>query len=409
MGKTYLLKEFGRGEFKRVHYINFEKRRDMDTLFKETFDTRRIIENISLKLDREIDIKEDLLIFDEIQDCPEAITSLKYFNEDMKELALCCAGSHIGVSMNRESFPVGQVDFLNLFPMNFEEFLMAANKRKAAYLSEFSDETVIPEIVHHELWQDLKRYYIVGGMPEAVKRYMDLKETPYEAFTNVREVQQGILEGYRGDFAKHAGKENAAHINRVFDNIPVQLSRDIDGSVQKYRFKGVIPNKSKFAHLDGPIDWLVRSGLAIKVFIVNTPALPLKNSRKENTFKLYLFDTGLLGCMQELPFDSVLNQDYGRYKGYYAENFTAQEFTGAGVREIFSWAGKNSEIEFLRVIGNTVVPVEVKSGARTKAKSLLAYKNKYSPALRIKITANNLHREDNQLHNYPLYLAGKIK
>lgn len=409
VGKTYLLKEFGRREFKRVHYINFEKRRDMDTLFKETFDTRRIIEFISLKLDTEIDIDEDLLVFDEIQDCPEAITSLKYFNEDMKELALCCAGSHIGVSMNRESFPVGQVDFLNLFPMNFEEFLMAVNKRKAAYLSEFSDETGIPEIVHRELWQDLKIYYIVGGMPEAVKRYMDLKENPYEAFTNVRVVQQGILEGYRGDFAKHAGKENAAHINRVFDNIPVQLSRDIDGSVQKYRFKGVIPNKSKFAHLDGPIDWLVRSGLVTKVFIVNTPAIPLKNSRKENTFKLYLFDTGLLGCMQELPFDSILNQDYGRYKGYYAENLVAQEFTGAGVRELYSWAGKNSEIEFLRVINNTVVPVEVKSGARTKAKSLSAYKNKYSPALLIKITANNLHREDKQMHNYPLYLAGKIK
>jgi predicted AAA+ superfamily ATPase len=414
VGKTYLLKEFGRREFKQVHYINFEKRHDLDFLFKETFDTKRVVENISFILDKEIDINADLLIFDEIQECPEALTSLKYFNEDMKELALCCAGSHIGVSLNQKSFPVGQVDFLNLFPMNFEEFLMAINKRKAALLAEFSDETVIPEVIHHQLWKDLKVYYITGGMPEAVKRYLDLKENPYEAFKNVRIVQQGILQGYRSDFAKHAGKENAAHINRVFDNIPVQLSKNIDTSVSRFRFKGIIPNKSKFVHLEGPIDWLFKSGLIIKVFIVNTPALPLKNFKKDNIFKLYLFDTGLLGCMTDLPFDSILNQDYGRYKGFYAENFTAQEFTaaeygGTGNQELFSWAGKNSEIEFLKVIDTTVVPVEVKSGQRTKAKSLLVYKNKYSPQLQIKITANNLQRENTQIHNYPLYLAGKIK
>ncbi|NIM16764.1 MAG: AAA family ATPase [Candidatus Aminicenantes bacterium] len=409
VGKTYLLKEFGSREFKQAHYINFEKGIDVDFLFKENFDVKRIIENISIILDKEINIEEDLLIFDEIQECPKALTSLKYFNEDMKELALCCAGSHIGVSLSKESFPVGQVDFLNLFPMNFEEFIMAVNKKKAELLAEFSDETVIPEVIHRQLWRDLKIYYITGGMPEAVKRYIDLRENQFEAFKNVRVVQEAILEGYRSDFAKHAGKENAAHINRVFDNVPVQLSRNIDASVQRYRFKGVIPNKSKFVQLEGPIDWLLKSGLIIKVFIVNTPVLPLKNYSKDNIFKLYLFDTGLLGCMQGLPFDSILNQDYGRYKGYYAENFVAQEFVAAGCGKLFSWVGKDSEIEFLRVIDNRVVPVEVKSGARTKAKSLLVYKNKYSPQLQVKITANNLQRENKQMHHYPLYLAGKIK
>lgn len=413
VGKTFLLKEFGRREFKQVHYINFERRHDLDFLFKETFDTKRVIENISIILDKEIDIEADLLIFDEIQECPGALTSLKYFNEDMKELALCCAGSHIGVSLNQKSFPVGQVDFLNLFPMNFEEFLMAISKRKAALLSEFSNETVIPEVIHHQLWQDLKVYYITGGMPEAVKRYLDLKDNPHEAFNNVRSVQQAILQGYRGDFSKHAGKENAAHINRVFDNIPVQLSKNIDDSVSRFRFKGIIPNKSKFVQLEGPIDWLLKSGLVIKVFIVNTPALPLKNFKIDNIFKLYLFDTGLLGCMTDLSFDSILNQDYGQYKGFYAENFTAQEFIaagygGAGDRELYSWVGKESEIEFLKVMDNAVIPVEVKSGQRTKAKSLLVYKNKYAPPLMIKITANNLHRESTPIHNYPLYLAGKI-
>jgi uncharacterized protein len=409
VGKTYLLKEFGANEFKHIHYINFEKRRDMDFLFKESLEVEKIVENISIILDRDIDITNDLLIFDEIQECPEAITSLKYFNEDMKQLALCCAGSHIGVSLNFKSFPVGQVDFLHLFPMNFEEFLGAVNKRKTVLLKEFSYKTTIPEAIHRKLWEDLLVYYITGGMPEAVKRYIDFQETPYEAFNNVRAVQQGILQGYRGDFAKHAGKVNAAHINRIFDNIPIQLSKNINGSVQRFRFKGVIPDKSKYVQLEGPIDWLLKSGLIIKVSVVNTPTLPLKSFSKENIFKLYLFDTGLLGCMQNLPFDSILNQDYGRDKGYYAENFVAQEFTAAGTRELFSWAGKNSEIEFLRILDNAVVPVEVKSGSRTKAKSLSVFEKKYSPPLQIKISANNLNRENPKNHNYPLYLAGKIQ
>lgn len=408
VGKTYLLKEFGRREFKKVHYINFEKGYDVDFLFKENLDVHRIIANIALLLGREINIKEDILIFDEIQECPEAMTSLKYFNEELKELAVCCAGSHVGVSLNIKSFPVGQVDFLTLFPMNFEEFLLAIDEKKARILVEYTDETLIPEAVHRMLWKDLKTYYVTGGMPEAVKRYVDLYENQFEAFTNVRTVQQTILQGYRSDFAKHAGKENAAHINRVFDSVPVQLSRNIDGSVNRYRFKGVIPNKSKFSQLEGPIDWLLRSGLIIKVSMVNTPALPLKSYSKDNMFKLYVFDTGLLGCMLDLPVESILNQDYGRYKGYYAENFVAQEFAAAGCSELYSWAGRESEIEFLRIIDNSVVPVEVKSGSRMKARSLQVYKDKYSPKLRIKISANNLLRGAEQLYNYPLYLAGKI-
>jgi uncharacterized protein len=408
VGKTFLLKEFGSREFKQVHYINFQKRRDFDFLFKETLDAIKIVRGISLILDKEIDIENDLLIFDELQDCPEAITSLKYFNEDLKQLALCCAGSHIGVSMNRESFPVGQVDFLNLYPMNFEEFLMAVSKRKASLLADFNDETTIPEAIHRQLWEDLKTYYFIGGMPEAVKRYVDLKDHPYEAFNSVRGVQHSIIQGYRGDFAKHAGKENAAHINRVFDNIPLQLSRNLDVSVQRYRFKGVIPNKSKFSQLEGPIDWLLKSGLIIRVSIVNVPELPLKSYCKDNIFKLYFFDTGLLGSLLDLSFDSLLNQDYGRYKGYYAENYVAQEFMATGCKDLYSWVGRSSEIEFLRILDNAVVPVEVKSGNRTKAKSLLVYNNKYSPGQQIKITANNLHRKNKQMQNFPLYLAGKI-
>ncbi len=407
VGKTYLLKEFGQREFNQIHYINFEKANDVEFVFKENFNVKRIVDDISIILNKNINIKEDVLIFDEIQECAKAMTSLKYFNEDMRELALCCAGSHIG--LNKGPFPVGQVDYLNLYPMSFEEFLMAIDERKANILSDFSNKTVISEAIHRVLWRELKIYYITGGMPEAIKRYLDLKENLYEAFTNIRLVQQGIIQGYRSDFAKHSGGENAAHINRVFENIPIQLSKNIDASVSRYRFKGVIPNKTKFAQLAGPINWLLKSGIVIKVYIAKKPVLPLKNFSNDNTFKLYLFDTGLLGCILNLPFDSILNQDYGQYKGYYAENFVAQEFVSDGCNELFSWVGRNSEIEFLRVINNNIVPVEVKSGSRTKAKSLSVYINKYSPNLSIKISAINLNRENKKLYNYPLYLAGKIQ
>jgi hypothetical protein len=199
------------------------------------------------------------------------------------------------------------------------------------------------------------------------------------------------------------------HIVSVFENVPMQLSTNLDGSVRRYRFKGVIPRKKGYAELQGPIDWLEKAGLILKVKVCKKAQIPIDSFCSNNIFKLFLFDIGLLGCMLDLPVNLIYSQDYGTTKGYFAENFVAQEFTASGILKLYSWTQGISEIEFLRVIDDTLVPVEVKSGTRTQAKSLRQYMLKYSPQRAVKISAKPLNRQEGEaLQNYPLYLAAKL-
>jgi hypothetical protein len=249
---------------------------------------------------------------------------------------------------------------------------------------------------------------VTGGLPEAVEHYRTHCDDLPEALRGVRTIQRALLQGYQSDFSKHAGKVNAVHINRVLEAVPMQMLRVVDNSVGRFRFKGVVPEKSKFAQLEGPIDWLVKTGLILKVHLVEKPILPLRAYAKPNLFKLYLFDVGMLGCMLDLPIASILGQDYGTYKGYYAENIVAQELSAAGRAPLYSWCARQSEIEFLLTRENGVIPVEVKAGIRAHARSLSVYAEKYTPPLRIKVTARNLARATPDCHNFPLYLAGKL-
>ena len=407
-GKTWLLKEFGKNEFRKIHYVNFEKSEKYRNLFSSGYNCRDIVNSISIIEQEDFILQEDLLVFDEIQECPEAITSLKYFCEEMNELALCCAGSLIGISFSGYSFPVGKIDILNMYPMNFEEFLMADNPQAASVLQKFDRNTVVSEPVHQLLWDELKIYFMTGGMPEAISAYLQNKGNLLDALNKTRDIQNLLVLGYRSDFSKHAGKENAAHINRIFDNVPEQIRKNIDGGVSRYRFKGVIPNKSKYSQFQGPIDWLLNAGLGIKCSIVETPSLPLKSNARQGIMKIYMFDIGILGAMNDLSFESILNQDYGAYKGYYAENFVAQELVASGIADLFSWEGRESQIEFLKIINGKVIPIEVKSGKTVHSRSLSAFSDKYSPELKIKLTARNLDRSYPGCHNYPLYLSGKL-
>jgi predicted AAA+ superfamily ATPase len=408
VGKTYILKNFGATQFRKVFYLNFEeKREELNKLFSVGLTSRDIITRIEIMFQDTVYISEDLVIFDEIQECPRALSSLKYFAETMNELAVCSAGSHLGLALNDDSFPVGQVDILHLFPLDFEEFLGEENPQLAAIISSFDDYARIDEFLHARLWNSLKSYYITGGLPAAVRHFIDKRETVIEAFSGVRNIQKNLITGYTSDFAKHAGKENANHIHRIFENIPVQLSRTLDLSVKKYTFKGVIPQKTKYESFAGPIGWLVKSGLVIKVPVLEIPSMPLRAFAKENTFKLYLFDIGILGAMLNLPPGTLIDQDYGLYKGFFAENFTAQEFIASGVDDLHAWVHRTSEVEFLRVLNGKVVPVEVKSGLRTRAKSLAEYAGRYAPSKMITISGNVYHK-GNLVINYPLYLAGKI-
>lgn len=408
VGKTWILNEFGRSEFRAFHYLNFQEKNIFKDLFLNGLSPQKILNQLSLLLDADIDVGSDLLIFDEIQDSEEALTSLKYFREEFPQMALCCAGSYIGLTLTEGSFPVGQVEFLDLYPMTFLEYLMAVDARSADFLANLDSGDSISHPVHQKLWELWKTYLFVGGMPEAVMTYCLHTDDLYDAVTRVRDVQNSLIRGCQSDFAKHAGKENASHINRVFETIPVRLAQAVDGGVGRFRFKGVIPDRSKYTQLAGPIDWLVKSGLSLRVNYVEKPEIPLKAFSKENLFKLYFLDVGLLGCVLDLSAASILNQDYGSYKGFFAENYVAQELAATSSSALYCWRGRQSEIEFLRVINDHVVPIEVKAGVCGRSRSLSAYAKKYSPSMKIKVTARNLDRRSDDYINYPLYMAYEL-
>lgn len=408
VGKSYLLEIFGKNEFEHTHIFNFEQKPNLSKIFEVDLVPERILRELSLAAGKSINRENDLVIFDEIQECPKALTSLKYFNEEMKELALCSAGSLLGVKLSKESFPVGKVEFLHLYPMTFQEFLMAVGEDLLMeYFVAAEPKNPLPEIAHDMLWQLLKEYFITGGMPQVVAKYMQLRTTPVEARNSVRKLQQALIESYYKDFAKHAGNNNAMHIVSVFENIPRQLSKNMDGSVKRYRFKDVIRKKKSFVELQGPIDWLVQAGLAIKVKVCNRAELPIEAFCKANTFKLFVFDVGLLGCMLDLPVEAIVSEDYGITKGYFAENFVAQELMAAGAKKLYSWTERNSEIEFLKICDEKIIPFEVKAGTHTQAKSLQQYIQKYSPEEAIIFSRKNIRRKENSIvRNVPLYMVG---
>ncbi len=410
VGKSYLLESFGQKEFKNHHVFNFELDPRLARIFSQDLVPERILIELSLHIGKKIDPKSDLIIFDEIQECPRAITSLKYFCEKIPELALCCAGSLIGIKFSPEPFPVGKVEFLSLYPLNFEEFLLALDEHMLLELLPFALDTgMLPEMAHAKLWERLKEYFVVGGMPEVVSTYVSQRKDRAEAMRQARIIQDGLVGSYYKDFAKHSGKLNSIHIVSVFENVPMQLSRNIEGSVKRYKFKGAIPGKKSFAELQGPVTWLEKAGLLIKVKVCNRAELPIETFCKENQFKLFLFDIGLLGSMLALFPETVLHQDYGITKGYFAENFVAQEFVAAGNKQLYSWTERNSEIEYLSVIKGNIIPVEVKAGTRTRAKSLQQFLLKYKPDRAIKISSRPLRIQNEQvIQNVPLYLAGRI-
>lgn len=406
-GKTYILKEFGVTDFPTFHYINFEHNQKATKLFQQDLDPARILNDLSFLLDKPIDPKKDLLIFDEIQACPLALTSLKYFAELLPELALCCAGSLLGLHLGETSFPVGKVDFFYMRPMCFVEFLQAVGDQKSlSYLDGCNYSSSISDIVHENIWQQFKIYLVTGGLPEVVQTYVDNKDNLYLALTRAREKQKDIIYGYYADIAKHSGKVNAMHIDRVWRSIPAQLAQSQDGSAQRFQFKGIIPGIDRYQRLANVFDWLQSAELIIKVPIVEHIELPLTAYTEESRFKLYLFDVGILGALSDLPPKSILDYDYGTYKGYVAENFVAQEFIAKGNINLISWQQNRAEIEFLYVLDNQIVPIEVKSGWVTRNQSLNKYAEKYHPPYRVSFSAKSLNIDlINHYHHYPLYMT----
>ena len=273
-------------------------------------------------------------------------------------------------------------------------------------MEELRDKKSGSVVVHEHLWSRLKEYYVTGGMPAVVSIYRDRQDNKPQAFAEARRLQAALVRDYSSDFAKHAGKVNAVHIQGVFENIPRQLSQYLDGSVQRYRFKDVLTKKKSFAELTGPIQWLVKAGLAIQVYLCNKAEIPLNSFTRDNRFKLYLFDIGLLGCMLQIPPENLYAQDYGCTKGYLAENLVAQAIHRSDQQSLYAWSEGRSEIEFLQVRAGRIIPIEVKSGLRTKAKSLQVFKQKYQPDHVIKCTSRPLLRDaESGTMSIPLYMA----
>lgn len=408
-GKTYILQNFGK-LFRQCHYFNFEKQSDLGDIFRKDLEPKRILLELEYASQQIIDIKQDLVIFDEIQTCPRALTSLKYFNEELPQLALCSAGSLLGLSLNHSSFPVGNVNLLDMYPLSFSEFLLAIDELQLYELIQHCDvSTKIPFIAHQQLWAKMLWYWIVGGLPEVINIFNRDKDNLFFAFQAVRDKQTEVLRTYYADIAKHSGKINALHIDRVWQATPTQLARTQDGAANKFKFKDIIPGAGRYDRLASAIDWLLAAKLIIKVPIVNSAEIPLSAYTQESAFKLFMFDVGLLGAMSDLPIKSILDHDYGTYKGFFAENFVAQELLTAGYSHLFCWQHQRAEVEFLLTLEDGVIPIEVKSGWITRAKSLQQVIDKYHPAYAVIMSGHELKIDPSNKHYYyPLYLAGKF-
>jgi len=412
VGKTYVLQKFGKKEFNTIHYFDFEElKNDLSSVFEiSSLNPKELINKLGFISGKSIDIKKDILILDEIQAVPRAVTALKYFCQEMPDMAVAAAGSNLGVAHIQEPFPVGKVEILQMYPMNFEEFLAGTDENMAlSFLEDFQGGKT-DDVYHRRLFDLLKIFFVTGGMPEAVNLYMNKKDNPLESLRSVRKLQKQLVFHYERDFSKYAGSTNSRHIERVFRAIPLQLSGTQNKKSKKFIFKDVISKGYRsYDDLADPVEWLVKAGLALKVNTNPHSSSLFMAGTKENSFKLFLFDIGILGSMVNLIPENILRYDYGSYKGYFAENFVLQELFSYGIDTIVSWSGRTSEIEFILEIDGKIIPAEVKAGINTKAKSLMAFINKYNPAYSVKFTGNKFgYDRQNRVYNYPLYMISKL-
>jgi len=410
VGKTHSLLEFGKKQYEKnkhkCHYIDLRKSKSLYSIFEENLGPENIIKQLQFGIKEKIDVKHDLLILDEIQECPHAITSLKYFEQDMKSLDVIAAGSHLGLIKDEVSFPVGKVNYLHMFPLNFDEYLMAVNPDLFTELDKYDLAGPIPKIIHNLILEVLVNYLFTGGLPEVVSTYLNTNNSIHA----VRTKQKELITGYLADFSKYAGRINATHIQYVFNSIPFQLSQNHDESCKKYRFKDVIPKRKGFDAIRGPLGWLNESRLCIKSRIVRKSEHPLLSYVDENKFKVYLFDVGILNCLLDIPGEVILGQDMGAFKGFIMENFTAQELYCKKNDDLYSWQEGTSELEFLWNEQKDIIPLEVKSAARSRrAKSLDAYIKRYHPSSAFKLSAQNYGRHSSRkFTTLPVYCCGKL-
>lgn len=405
-GKTYLLHEVFGKLFNHVLRIDFLENPIYKEVFNGALTPDEIIMNISLITNKSFNPSTDLLIFDEIGECERAVTSLKYFAESHQSFFLAASGSNIGLL---NSFPVGKVEQYNLRPLTFQEFIYASNE--PALIKAFDAQTNTPT-VHTLLMDKLTDYFFTGGMPEAVFKWYQLKNANIlDRIKEVSKIHADLINGYRRDFGKYAGKVDAMLIESVFNSIPSQLAIVGDGSVQRFKFKGVHERKSRFKDLESAIYWLKCCRLVLPNYPIDgLLRIPFSAYKKENMIKLFHFDVGLLNHMLGSSYREIKQQNY-EYNGYIAENFVQQELTALGFEPGYSWNDARAEIEFILSTENgEIVPIEVKSGKRTRAKSMASYIDKNKPKRTFKLTGTQGSSVLEKNHIVmPLYYAHFLK
>lgn len=395
VGKTWTMKEFGKRYFKNTVYINFDNNPRMKTVFEEDYDIRRIISALKIEHGSNFGAEDTLLIFDEIQEVPKALSSLKYFCEEAPEYAIVAAGSLLGITLHQgTSFPVGKVEFMHLYPLNFREFLMAMGEQQLADLLWEREESLI-NAFSSKYTDYLRKYYYVGGMPEAVQCFADTDD-----YFAVREIQSGLLKYYEEDFSKHAPKEVVPRIQMVWNSIPGQLAKEN----RKFIY-GMIREGARAKDFELAIQWLLDCGLIHKSYRVTKPDMPLVAYAEMNSFKMFLSDVGLLAAKGNIPAKVLLegNRIFEEFKGALTEQFVAQELTSLG-KELYYYSAENSsgEIDFMIQQSTYCIPIEVKAEENLRARSLRAFCEKYAPEIALRSSMTNF-REQDWMKNVPLY------
>ena len=405
-GKTYILEEFARENFKSYVRINFEESEKLSSIFDYDFDVRRIVAELEMNCRTKIVPGETCVFFDEIQECPRAITSLKYFCENMRELHLICAGSLLGVAIKKQqlSFPVGKVNRLELHPMDFREFVIAKGRDDLIRVFEnWPADREIPDLYSVPMKKLLKEFYVVGGMPEAVKTWVETGN-----IEDVEEVLSGILKDYADDFSKHAPGEEVIKMRWIWDSIPVQLAREN----RKFMFSHVREGK-RAAYLEDALQWLVDAGLVVKLHLVENPELPLSGFANKSYFKVYLCDVGLLRVKSKVDAGTVFDEtpSYITFKGAFTENYVLNELVSYGKEPYFWHSGNTAEVDFIYENKGEIVPVEVKSAENTQAKSYKLFCQKYRPGTGFKLSQKNIaenNLEGTKTYSIPLYLCWNL-
>lgn len=399
VGKTWLMQEFGRKNYSRCAYISMDENERMESVFRDAFRVERILQALEIEVGFKITPGDTLIIFDEIQEIPRAVKALKYFCEQAPEYHIMAAGSLLGIALHEgTSFPVGKVDFCDLYPMSFKEFLLACGQQRFTELMERQDYQMMDSF-KTELTDYLKLYYYIGGMPEAVQAYIETKD-----LKKVREVQNKLLMAYENDLSKHAPAETVTKIRMLWNSVPTQLARE-----NKKFIYGLVREGARAREYEVAITWLMDVGLVYKVNRVTKPDFPLRAYQDFSAFKLFVLDVGLLGAMSRLNARIILEGDslFEEFKGALTEQYVLQQLIVNEENDIFYWSSPKGtgEIDFLVQMDDKIVPVEVKAEENLQAKSLRSFVRKYNMEYAVRTSISD-YREQEWMVNYPLYCIG---